>query len=268
MGKTTKKERKARRQQLEETPPQGLCGVIVKTAFLALLASMLMTVAISVDAPGTAVMKTFLGSKGIDIPFDVPKIDGPTAGLKKSSTFDEFYTSYLSQHINPVNKLLHLISCLCATAVWLLHSQWLNTVLILISSACVGCIVFASTLAAPHHFIELAALFGTALLLSSLTGTGKLMLFSMIIAYFFVCLGNFFYELNAPDTLAGNVYYPTYSIIGGFKFSYQLLTGAVPLELPVVQATVVQQLQGAGTVIQEAGTMLQTVFKDLQAKYL
>lgn len=236
MGKKSKKERVAARQAAEA---KALTGS--RTGLLVLITSLVFGIAIATEAPFTQSIRIFMNEQGVSLNLALPKLEGRVASTKLHRDFDSFYPFFLSQHTDNVCRVLHATGTSLVISVSLLHSKFVGTLLTFVCSFFVGTIVFASTLALPHGFLEFAAVLGTALMLSKVLGTTRRFLLTLCIGNGFTWVGHFFFEHNQPATFI----YPTFSLAGEFKMWFEIMTGALPVDLGAAQQTIMARVNNA-----------------------
>jgi len=151
----------------------------------------------------------------------LPPLFGPRSPQKQYKNWTEFYPFYLSEHQDTTCRILHLFGTLIVT---LLVLRKPKTILSSVVAASVGYMLSEALSGLPHGFVE----FGIMALLffagnKFLTDSYGLEI--AIPGYFFAWIGHFFYELNKPASFI----YPTYSLMGDYKMTYDILTGALPL---------------------------------------
>jgi hypothetical protein len=159
-------------------------------AALAVALPALLALALSLAAPATAHL--------------------PPSACKPYPTFEAFYPFYLSQHAQPLTKLLHCLGTACVALLGLASPPLL---LALALGALVGCRAFPLLRCCDSGLPEMALTLGTYLAsASALTGSFALALALPASAYGLAWGAHFFVEGNRPATFV----YPVYSLLGDF----------------------------------------------------
>lgn len=161
--------------------------------------------------------------RGRTPPYALPQAEA--AGTKPFATFEEFYPHYLGEHSDGVCRLLHVIGTCLVTAIAATYPTVLPA---LVAAALMGMGVFPATRHMENGAVEGVAVLATLIAVARTFGTRARVLLGLAIAgYGFAWVGHFVFEGNRPATFI----YPTYSLMGDFRMTWDVLTGAIPLGL-------------------------------------
>ena len=152
----------------------------------------------------------------------LPSLTGEPHARKAITSFDKFFTFYLTEHTDGVSRLLHVVGTTITMAL-IIYSDWRFAVS-MATALGVGLIVRELTIGLAHGFVEFGAMVVSFLLLNKLF-IGPLGIHFLIIGYLFAWIGHFFFEKNQPATFI----YPSYSLMGDFKMWYGVLTQKIPI---------------------------------------
>ena len=148
---------------------------------------------------------------------------GPRALNKPYKTFQEFYPFYISQHADPICKILHFVG---TSIIFNILAFNINSLLNFIPAYLIGNSMRILTINSDHGIYEGLAMIITFLYISKLLShsisKGCLIL---LVGYGFAWVGHYFFEKNSPATFI----YPTYSLMGDFYLWYQIAVGTIKL---------------------------------------
>jgi len=151
----------------------------------------------------------------------LPPLFGARSLLKPYQNWTDFYPFYLTEHQDRTCRILHLVGTIIVTALFLRKPK---TILSAIFAASVGYMLSEAMSGLPHGFVEFGAM-GLVFLAGNKFLTGSYGFELIIPGYLFAWVGHFFFELNKPASFI----YPTYSLMGDYKLTYDILTGAQKL---------------------------------------
>lgn len=144
-----------------------------------------------------------LASALYSMPNGIPSFTGPNHANKPFNSFSEFYPFYLSQHMQPDNRLLHVIGTCFVTLLMLANFKLVPSVL---AGGLTGYLLCQPLIGLPHGFIEFAAFLSTFFLVTRISGASLKKAFLLpMVGYLFAWVGHFYFEHNRPATFI----YPT-----------------------------------------------------------
>jgi len=150
----------------------------------------------------------------------LPVILTPRYINKPYSNWTDFYPFYLSQHEDPVCRVLHFLGTLISHIYVITKKP--QVILSLLTALSIGYILCEVLSGYPNGFIEFGIMgliyFGGNLCLTKTIGWEL-----PLLAYAFAWVGHFFFEHNRPATFL----YPSYSLMGDYRMLYDTVRGFI-----------------------------------------
>lgn len=151
------------------------------------------------------------------------ELAGPRHAVKRFHNFHEFFPFYLTEHADPVTKVLHGVGTTIAVLFALSQPTLIFNTLTAVAVGFMACEALAGL---GSGLAEGAIMVGLYFLLNKLF-IGKLYVEVLVLAYGIAWFAHFVVEHNRPATFI----YPSYSFASDFNMLYGLATGRIELEL-------------------------------------
>lgn len=147
---------------------------------------------------------------------------GPRHAVKRFHNFHEFFPFYLTEHSDPLTKVLHGIGTSIAVLFALSQPTLIFNTLTAVAVGFMACEALAGL---GSGLAEGALMVLLYFVLNKIT-TGKLYVEVLVLAYGVAWFSHFFVEHNRPATFI----YPSYSFASDFNMLFGLATGRIKLQ--------------------------------------
>jgi hypothetical protein len=147
---------------------------------------------------------------------------GPRHAVKRFHNFHEFFPFYLTEHSDPLTKVLHGIGTSIAVLFALSQPTLIFNTLTAVAVGFMACEALAGL---GSGLAEGALMVLLYFVLNKIT-MGKLYVEVLVLAYGVAWFSHFFVEHNRPATFI----YPSYSFASDFNMLFGLATGRIKLQ--------------------------------------
>jgi len=151
----------------------------------------------------------------------LPKAITPRAATKPYYNWSDFYPFYLTEHSDPICKVLHLVGTSISTLFMLRKPK---SILAIVTALSIGYMLCEILSGYSTGLIEFGVM-GLIFVLGNWSLTGATGIEIPVVAYSMAWVGHFFYEHNNPASFI----YPSYSLMGDYRMTFDILTNNIKL---------------------------------------